>query len=100
MHTWEQHVHELAVGGPGAHLLDLGEPGVEAVVDPGQHVVAGQVVRRHGRRVHVHRHPEKANSDCHRRVSSLFLIEKSKWDDAVTSFYVPEVSSRGGDEAK
>ena len=55
--TGEEHVHELAVRGAAAHLLDLGEAGVERLVDPGQHVVPGQVVRRHRRRVHVHRHP-------------------------------------------
>ena len=37
--TREQHVHELTVGGPAAHLLDLPQLGVEAVVDPGQHLV-------------------------------------------------------------
>ena len=37
--TWEQHVHELAVGRTAAHLLDLPQLGVEAVVNPGQHLV-------------------------------------------------------------
>ena len=55
--TGEQHVHELAVGRPRAHLLNLGEARVERVVDPGEHVVTGEVVRRHRRRVYVHRHP-------------------------------------------
>ena len=37
--TREEHVHELTVGGPATHLLDLPHLGVEAVVDPGQHLV-------------------------------------------------------------
>lgn len=52
----EQHVHELAVGRSGAQLLYLAEATGQAVVHPGQHVVSGQVLRRHVRRVHVHRH--------------------------------------------
>jgi hypothetical protein len=32
--TWEEHVHELAVGGAGGQLLDLGESHLERVVDP------------------------------------------------------------------
>ena len=44
--TWEEYVHELAVGGPGAHLLDLPDLRLQAPVDPGQHVVsAGDRVR-------------------------------------------------------
>ena len=54
--TREQHVHELAVGSPGAHLLNLCEPWVQALVDPGQHVVSRQVVRRDRCGVDVHRH--------------------------------------------
>ena len=38
--TGEEHVHELAVRGAAAHLLDLGEARVERLVDPGQHVVS------------------------------------------------------------
>ena len=56
--TWEEHVHELAVGGPGAHLLNLGVPRVEAVVDPGQHIVAREVVRGGRGGVHVDGHGE------------------------------------------
>ena len=37
--TREQHVHELTVSGSAAHLLDLPQLGVEAVVNPGQHLV-------------------------------------------------------------
>ena len=40
--TWEQHVHELAVGGPATHLLYLAQLGVETVVDPGQHLVPSE----------------------------------------------------------
>ena len=36
----EEHVHELAVDGAGAQLLDLGVLSAQAVVDPGQHVVS------------------------------------------------------------
>jgi len=54
--TGKEHVHELTVGRSGAHLLDLGVGGAEAVVDPGEHVVSGEVVRRHGGAVHVHGH--------------------------------------------
>ena len=37
----EQHVHELAVDGARAQLLDLGVLGAQTVVHPGQHVVSG-----------------------------------------------------------
>ena len=37
--TRKQHVHELAVGGARAELLDLGHLGLEAAIDPGQHLV-------------------------------------------------------------
>ena len=40
--TWEEHVHELAVGGSGAHLLYLGHLSVQAFVDPGQHLMPGK----------------------------------------------------------
>ena len=36
----EEHVHELAVDGARAQLLDLGVLGAQAIVDPGQHVVS------------------------------------------------------------
>ena len=36
----EQHVHELAVDGARAQLLDLGVLGAQTVVHPGQHVVS------------------------------------------------------------
>ena len=36
----EEHVHELAVDGSSAQLLDLGVLGAQAIVDPGQHVVS------------------------------------------------------------
>ena len=39
--TREEHIHELAVGGPGAHLLYLGHLRVQAVIQPGQHLVSG-----------------------------------------------------------
>ena len=57
--TWKKHVHELAIGGTGAHVLDLCVGQAEAMVDPGEHVVAGQVVGRDGRVVHVHCHLEQ-----------------------------------------
>ena len=33
--TGKKHVHELAVGGTGSHLLNLAHLGLEAAVDPG-----------------------------------------------------------------
>ena len=39
--TWEENVHELAVGGAGAHLLDLPDLRLEAAVHPGEHVMPG-----------------------------------------------------------
>ena len=33
--TRKEHIHELAVGGTGAHLLNLADLGLEAAVDPG-----------------------------------------------------------------
>ena len=54
--TWKEHIHELAIGSSGRHLLDLGVGCAEAVVDPGEHVVPREVVGRHRRAVHVHRH--------------------------------------------
>ena len=33
--TGKEHVHELAVGGTGSHLLNLAHLGLEAAVDPG-----------------------------------------------------------------
>ena len=54
--AWEEHVHELAVDGPGAELLDLDVPRVEGVVDPGQHVVPGEVLGAGAGGVHVHGH--------------------------------------------
>ena len=53
----KQHVHELAVDGPGAELLDLDVSGGEAVVDPGQHVVPGEVVSAGAGSVDVDCHP-------------------------------------------
>ena len=38
--TWEEEVHELAVGGPGAEVLDLGQAAGEAGVEPGQQLVS------------------------------------------------------------
>ena len=38
----KEHVHELTVGGTAAHLLDLGQLRVQAVVHPGQHLVSEQ----------------------------------------------------------
>lgn len=40
----EQHVHELAVGGARAQLLDLREAGLQAVVHPRQHVMSREVL--------------------------------------------------------
>lgn len=39
-----------------AELLDFGELRLEAIVDPGQHVVARQILRRHVCRVNVNSH--------------------------------------------
>ena len=33
--TRKEHIHELAVGGTGAHLLNLADLGLEAAIDPG-----------------------------------------------------------------
>ena len=54
--AWKEHVHELAVDGPGAELLNLDVSGGEAVVDPGQHVVPGEVLGAGAGGVHVHCH--------------------------------------------
>ena len=37
--TGKEHVHELAVGGARAHLLNLPHLGLEAAIDPGQHLM-------------------------------------------------------------
>ena len=42
--TWEEEVHELAVGGPGAEMLDLGQAAGEAGVEPGQQLVSAAAV--------------------------------------------------------
>ena len=63
--AWEKHVHELAVDGPSAELLDLDVPGGETVVDPGQHVVSREVVSAGAGSVHV---------DCHLYVVLLSVI--------------------------
>ena len=56
--TWEEYVHELAVGGPGAHLLDLPDLRLQAPVDPGQHVVsAGDRVSVYQRSVDTPSYP-------------------------------------------
>ena len=38
--TWEEKVHQLAVGGPGAEMLYLGQAAGEAGVEPGQQLVS------------------------------------------------------------
>merc|ERR1719192_2305853 len=54
--SWKEHVHELAVGSPSAQLLNFGKLGLNTVVDPGQHVVSGEVLRGPASGVNVNRH--------------------------------------------
>ena len=46
--TWEQHVHNLALGSSCTQLLDLPELSLETVVDPGEDLMSeeenGQMV--------------------------------------------------------
>ena len=42
--TWEEEVQELAVSGPGAEVLYLGQAGGEAGVEPGQQLVPAAAV--------------------------------------------------------
>ncbi|MPC28658.1 hypothetical protein E2C01_021869 [Portunus trituberculatus] len=54
--TREEHVYELAVGRTGAQLLNLDKVGLEAIIDPVQHIMATQVFSRCtcGKYVHCH----------------------------------------------
>ena len=56
--TWEEHVHHLTVGGPRAELLHLPDVGLEVGVDPGEHLVPGEVLVGHGGVEHVDSHAE------------------------------------------
>lgn len=47
--TWKQHVHELAIGGTRAQLFDFAETALEALVDPGEHIVPGEILCGHVR---------------------------------------------------
>ena len=42
--TREEHVHHLTVGGPSAKLLHLPYLGLEVAIDPGQHLVPGEIL--------------------------------------------------------
>ena len=59
--TWEEHVHQLTVGGPGPELLHLGYLGLEVGVHPGQHLVPGEILIGDGGVEHIDGHP---HTDC------------------------------------
>ena len=59
--TWEEHVHQLTVSRPSAQLLNLRYLGLEVGVDPGQHLVPGEILIGDGGVEHVHSHHK---TDC------------------------------------
>ena len=59
--TWEEHVHQLTVGGPSPELLHLPYLGLEVGVDPGQHLVPGEILIGDGGVEHIDGHPQ---TDC------------------------------------
>lgn len=59
----KEHVHELAVSGARAQLLNLCEIGLQTLIYPQQHIMPGQIVRRHVSRIHVHCHHDAPATD-------------------------------------
>ena len=79
--AWEEHVHELTISSPSTQLLNLGKLGLKncqpllifserkriklllkanlnTIVDPGKHVMAGEVLGGPTCGVNIHRHLE------------------------------------------
>ena len=70
--TWEEHVHHLTVGRPSAQLLHLGYLGLEVGVDPGQHLVPGEILIGHRGVEHIDGHPQtETDTDC--QLAARFL---------------------------
>ena len=70
--TWKEHVHQLTVGGPGPELLHLGYLGLEVGVDPGQHLVPGEILIGHRGVEHIDGHPQtETDTDC--QLAARFL---------------------------